>query len=121
LVIPGANGNVWIGMITQITVTTSTSALPPLSEPIPNLNVQSPSASTEPTPKATPTPKPQPNNQTATQPAKVPTDSQPLHQQGSSTLSLLAKYAYPLAIAAVTAAATAAVIGYFMRKRRKRA
>jgi DMSO/TMAO reductase YedYZ molybdopterin-dependent catalytic subunit len=123
LVLPGANGNVWIAMITQITVTTSTSAIPPLSEPIPNLNEQSPSALTKPTPipTPTPTPTPTPNNQTVTQPAKVPTDSQSQHQQGSSTLSLLAKYAYPLAIAAVTAATIAAVTGYYMRKRRKQA
>jgi DMSO/TMAO reductase YedYZ molybdopterin-dependent catalytic subunit len=117
LVLPEANGNMWIGMIIRITVTASPSNSPQPNTPIqPNFNALMPTPTLTPTP--TPTSTLQPNNQTATPPAPTPTDSQP-QQQSSSTQSLLAKYDYMLAFAAITVAAVTLVTGYLLSKRKK--
>jgi hypothetical protein len=123
LVLPGADGFNWIAMITQVTV--STAASPGDFQP-PNLNelastTLTPTQATltpTPAPTPTPTPTPTPDNQTTTQTATPPIESQPQPQEGSSTSSILEKYAFPLAFAAIMVAAATAVTGYLIRKRR---
>lgn len=119
LVIPGANGNLWIALITSITV--STAETPSQYPPYPTYPTPSPTPM--PTPKQLPTPPPpQPpttpqKNQTTTQPVTPPTNSQPLQQQGSLGPSLPAEYGYPIVFAAI--AVTAAATGYLIYKRRR--
>jgi DMSO/TMAO reductase YedYZ molybdopterin-dependent catalytic subunit len=124
LVIPGANGDQWIAWITSITASTSETPFqfPPDLIP-PGLTPFTPSQSPMPTPKQPPTPPPPKptttpqENQTSTQPVAPPTTSQPLQQQGSSGPSLPAEYGYPIVFTVV--AATVAVTGYLIYKRRR--
>ena len=115
LVLPEANGNMWIGGITQITVTASPSNNPPNAYILPNFNAHISIPVATPTPAPTFTP--QPINQTATPPAPTPTDSQP-QQQSSSTQSPLSKYDYTLAFATITVAMVTLATGYVLRKRK---
>lgn len=115
LVLPEANGNMWIGGITQITVTAAPSNNPPNAYILPNFNAHISIPVATPTPAPTFTP--QPINQTATPPTPTPTDSQP-QQQSSSTQSPLSKYDYTLAFAAITVAMVTLATGYVLRKRK---
>lgn len=115
LVLPEANGNMWIAGITQITVTASPSNNPPNAYILPNFNAYISIPAPMPTPAPTFTP--QPINQTATPPAPTPTDSQP-QQQSSSTQRPLSKYDYTLAFAAITVAMVTLATGYVLRKRK---
>jgi DMSO/TMAO reductase YedYZ molybdopterin-dependent catalytic subunit len=122
LVLPEANGNMWIDGITRITVTASPSNSPQPNIPIqPNFNAYVPIPTLTPTPTQTPSPTstPQSDNETATPPVSTPTDSQPQHQQSSLTQSLLAEYDYTLALVAITVATVTLVAGYLIRKRKK--
>jgi DMSO/TMAO reductase YedYZ molybdopterin-dependent catalytic subunit len=113
LVIPGANGNLWIALITSISVSMSPSPPSPIApEPIPT-----PTPTQPPTPP--PPPKSQPKNETATQPITppTPTNSQPVQQQGSSGSNFPAEYGYPIVFAAIAAIAAAAV--YLIHERKK--
>ena len=116
LVLPEANGNMWISGINHITVTASPSNEPQPNVPMqPNFNAHISIPETMPTPAPTFTP--QPTNQTVTPPAPAPTDSQP-QQQNSSTQSTPSKYDYTLAFAAVTIATVTLASGYVLRKRK---
>jgi DMSO/TMAO reductase YedYZ molybdopterin-dependent catalytic subunit len=123
LVLPNVNGNMWIAKITQITVSTSaisSSQSSKLTPPyFPEHSTGNPLPSAQ--PSTTPTPAPTPaHTPTPTQPTTTPTDSQTQHQQTPSGSNAWAKYAYAIALAAITAvAATAAVTGYMVRKHRK--
>ena len=118
LVLPEANGNMWIGGITQITVTASPSNNPPNAYILPNFNahISIPVAAPTPAPTPTPTPTSTPTP-TTTPPTPTPTDSQP-QQQSSSTQSPLSKYDYTLAFAAITVAMVTLATGYVLRKRK---
>jgi DMSO/TMAO reductase YedYZ molybdopterin-dependent catalytic subunit len=124
LVIPGANGADWIAMVTQIIVSTpaspETAPFPPPLNGLASTTLTPTQATPTPTPAPTPTPTPTPtpDNQTTTQTATPPIESQPQPQEGSSTSSILEKYAFPLAFAAIMVAAATAITGYFIRKRR---
>lgn len=116
LVLPEANGNMWISGINQITVTASPSNEPQPNAPMqPNFNAHISIPETMPKPEQTFTP--QPINQTVTPPAPAPTDSQP-QQQNPSTQSTPSEHDYTLAFVAVTVATVTLVSGYVLRKRK---
>jgi hypothetical protein len=115
LVIPGANGNLWIAMITSITVDESPSLISPTNPgpmPTPTPTPPPPQPSTPP-PQQLPT---SPTNQTDTQPNAPPAASQPVHQISSNS-DVPAEYAYPVIFAAI--AATVAAAAYVIHDRRK--
>lgn len=113
LVVPKANGPIWISMITRITV-----YVVPVSTPE---SPTSPTPNPSPTPQQSPTPQPsltpQPENQSATQPVIQPSNNQPVQQQGFLGSSLPMEYGYLLVSAIVVAIAVTA--GYLFYKRRK--
>lgn len=117
LVIPGAGGNLWIALITSISVSMSP------SPPLPTDPEQTLKPTPTPTPTQPPTPPPlpksQPKNETATQPITppTPTNSQPVQQQDSSGSNFPAEYGYPIVFAAIAAIAAAAV--YLIHERKK--
>lgn len=119
LVLPEANGNMWISGITQITVTASSSNDPPNAYILPNFNTQIsiPVATPTPAPTPTPTPTSTPTSTPTPQTTPTPTDNQP-QQQNSSTQSPLPKYDYTLAFAAITVAMVTLATGYVLRKRK---
>jgi hypothetical protein len=112
LVVPWANGNVWISMITSISQTNtivSESQLPtPISPPIPEFTIP---------PQQSPTP--ESRNQSTTPTATLPsnTQPQPAPQQDSPGSILPNEYNYLIASAII--ALIAAATGYLFYKRRK--
>jgi len=120
LVIPGANGNLWIAMITSITVNESPSLISPTNPGAIPTPTPTPLTPTPPPPQPS-TPPPQqppmsPTNQTDTQPTAPPAASQPVHQISSNS-DVPAEYAYPVIFAAI--AATVAAAAYVIHDRRK--
>jgi len=118
LVIPGANGNLWIAMITSITVDESPSLISPANPgPMPTPTPTPPTPTPPPPQPSTPPPQQppmSPTNQTDTQPTAPPAASQPVHQISSNS-DFPAEYAYPVIFAAIAA------IGLFVYfKKRKR-
>ena len=125
LVIPGANGNLWISMITELVVsgangnlwikmiTDSTTGTPPSGSPS-STPQPSPAPNQSPTPQSSPTP--QPENQSVTSPVIPSSNSQPVQQQSSSGSSLPMEYGYLILSAIIVAAAAT---GYLFYKRRK--
>lgn len=112
LVIPGANGNFWVAMVTAITPTNSLDQLQPA-------RAMSLFPTRQPSPKSTPqpSPAPQPENQSTTSPVALPPNSQPVQQQDSSNSNFPINNLYPLL--AATLAATATITGYLLYKRKK--
>ncbi len=108
LVVPGANGNLWIKMITDSTTSTSPSGSPSSTPQL------SPAPNQFPTPQSSPTP--QPENQSVTSPVIPSSNSQPVQQQSSSGSSLPMEYGYLILSAIIVAAAAT---GYLFYKRRK--
>jgi hypothetical protein len=112
LVVPWANGNVWISMITSISQTNtivSESQLPtPISPPIPEFTIP---------PQQSPTP--ESRNQSTTPTATLPsnTQPQPAPQQDSPGSILPNEYNYLIASAII--ALIAAATGYLFYKHRK--
>jgi DMSO/TMAO reductase YedYZ molybdopterin-dependent catalytic subunit len=112
LVVPWANGNVWISKITSISQTNailSGSQLPtPISPPMPEYTIPRQQS-----------PTPEPRNQSTTSPVIPPSNNQPQPEpQQDSPGSILPKeYSYLIVSAIV--AATAAATGYLFYKRRK--
>jgi DMSO/TMAO reductase YedYZ molybdopterin-dependent catalytic subunit len=125
LVIPWANGNLWISMITELVVsgangnlwikmiTDSTTGTPPSGSPS-STPQPSPAPNQFPTPQSSPTP--QPENQSVTSPVIPSSNSQPVQQQSSSGSSLPMEYGYLILSAIIVAAAAT---GYLFYKRRK--
>lgn len=108
LVVPGANGELWISMITSISQTnaeaqSTTPNSPSIEFPLP--------------PQQSPVP--EPRNQSTTSPVAPPSNSQPqpTPQQDSPVSSLSMEYSYLMATAIIVATAT--VTGYLFYKRRK--
>jgi DMSO/TMAO reductase YedYZ molybdopterin-dependent catalytic subunit len=131
LVIPGANGNLWISMITNLvvlgadgnlligitmnsnsTISTPAISLPSASFPS-SVSQPSPAPSQSPTLQSSPTP--QPENQSVTSPVVPPSNDQPARQQGSPSSSLPVEYGYLILSAIIVSAAA----GYLFYKRRK--
>lgn len=131
LVIPGANGNLWISMITNLvvlgadgnlligitmnsnsTISTPAISLPSASFPS-SVSQPSPAPSQSPTLQSSPTP--QPENQSVTSPVVPPSNDQPARQQGSPGSSLPVEYGYLILSAIIVSAAA----GYLFYKRRK--
>jgi DMSO/TMAO reductase YedYZ molybdopterin-dependent catalytic subunit len=112
LVVPWANGNVWISKITSISQTNaivSGSQLPtPISPPMPEFTMP---------PQQSPTP--EPKNQSTTPSTTPPSNNQPqpAPQQDSPGSILPKEYSYLIVSAII--AATAAATGYLFYKRRK--
>ena len=112
LVVPWANGNVWISKITSISQTNailSGSQLPtPISPPMPEYTIPRQQS-----------PPPEPKNQSTTPSTTPPSNNQPQPEpQQDSPGSILPKeYGYLIVSAIV--AATAAATGYLFYKRRK--
>ena len=119
LVIPGANGESWISMITSISIGNTTYASSPnppadyiANDPLQNVQ-QSP---TPQPPQSTPTPKLK--DQPTTQPTIPPPTNQPVQQQNSSKPSPQVEYGYPILSGIIIAAALA--IGYLLFTRRRK-
>jgi DMSO/TMAO reductase YedYZ molybdopterin-dependent catalytic subunit len=112
LVVPWANGDIWIGLITSISQTNA--VVPEAQSPKPN----SPSIPEFPLPPQQ-SPAPEPRNQSTTPPVAPPSNSQPqpTPQQDSPGSSLPMEYSYLMATAIIVATAT--VTGYLFYKRRK--
>jgi DMSO/TMAO reductase YedYZ molybdopterin-dependent catalytic subunit len=131
LVIPGANGNLWISMITDLAVLDASGNLlititmgsdlaasaPAFSAPSASLPSSVPQSS--PAPSQSPTvqssPTPQPENQSVTSPVVPPLNNQIEQQPASSGSSLSVEYGYLILPAIIVSAAT----GYLLYKRRK--
>lgn len=113
LVVPGANGAIWISMIIEITVEWVPVSIPE--------STTSPTHNQSPTPQQSPTPHPsltpQPENQSATRPIIQPSNNQPVQQQDFLGSSLPIEYGY--GIVAVIVVAIAAATGYLYSKRKK--
>jgi len=118
LVIPGANGDSWISMITEISINN------PIYPHSPNpqaasimLNPQT----TQLLPLSQPSPTPQIGDQLTTQPTVEPPTNQSVQQQDSSSSSSQIEYGFPIMSGIIVAAATAITvsIGYFFYKRGK--
>ncbi|MGD6853204.1 MAG: molybdopterin-dependent oxidoreductase [Candidatus Bathyarchaeia archaeon] len=127
LVVPTANGNVWISMINSISLSTisldssvSSNSMPP-TEPswiTPQLDQSTPQPTTTPTPQ-TPTPSPSAVPTETPQPTPSPTDAA---QNPSSQLNNPATLSYPYATivaVALVVAVFAAVAGLVVYQRRK--
>jgi DMSO/TMAO reductase YedYZ molybdopterin-dependent catalytic subunit len=115
LVIPGANGEAWISMITSISIN---SPIYP-SSPNPDaasIIVNQPTLQQPSTPQPSPTP--EPRNQPTPQPTAPPPTNQPAQHQDSSSSNIQNGNVYPIITGAIAAAATVA-IGYMFYKRRK--
>jgi DMSO/TMAO reductase YedYZ molybdopterin-dependent catalytic subunit len=116
LVVPNANGEFWIAWLTSITVSMDP-YIPPQQHVIPPPSPLPPTTPPKQTPTMPSPPKPS-QNQTNTQPATPPTDSQPLQQTESSSSSVIpAEYGYPIILGAIALTPTA--IGYIAYDRRK--
>lgn len=110
LVIPGANGESWISMITVISIDNTTKVSSPNSQAAyvaldPLQNVQR-----SPTPQPSPTP--EPRSQTTTRPTIPPPTNQPVQRQNSSNPSSQVEYRYYILSGIIIAAALA--IGYLL-------
>ena len=120
LVIPGANGESWISMITVISVDTTTYVNQPNPQAAyvaldPLENIQKPPPSQPPKPSATPEPKSQPT----TQPTVTSPTSQPTQQQNSPASTLQVEYGYPILAGMIIVAALTLGYLFFMRRRRQ--
>jgi DMSO/TMAO reductase YedYZ molybdopterin-dependent catalytic subunit len=130
LVVPGANGNVWISMINRITVNQPTWVYNPEpgvpnSEPSPttqssSVTPQEPSISRslpapQPVPSIQPVPESQHANQSVAQPAVLPSNSQPVSQKDGLDSDLPLGFEYAL----VVVVAVGFVAGCVYLKRRK--
>ena len=116
LVVPGANGAMWISMVTMISVVNSIDPRSP--NPYPASLIQELLPTLQPSPTPTPVPTPEPSNQSAAQPAVPPPTGQPdLPQQNSSEASLPMAFGYSTLLCAIIAA-TAVVAGYLFCRRR---
>lgn len=116
LVVPGTSGDLWISMITLMSITNSIDQRGP--NPYPASVIQELLPTIKQSPKPTPAPTPEPSNQSTAQPIVPPPNSQPVEQkQDSSSSSLQVDYGYPILYAIIMAAAVAA--GYMFYKRRK--
>jgi DMSO/TMAO reductase YedYZ molybdopterin-dependent catalytic subunit len=122
LVIPGANGKVWISMITQITISTSmTETSSPTPEP-PPMPKQSPTPQLPPTPQpnnqsATPPVISPSNNQSVTTPVIPPSISQPEQQQDSPSSSLPPEPGYA-ALATLSVVIGVTTVHLFLRRKK---
>ena len=127
LVIPFANGEAWIAMITEISINDPTYVGSPnpdaASIALQNHYLQpsltpysSPSPQTTPMPQTTPTP--EIRDQPTPQPTVPPSTNQPVQQQQKDTSrsSLQINYGYPILIGVVIAATL--TTGYLFHKRR---
>lgn len=117
LVVPGANGAMWISMVTMISEMSSIEPRSP--NPYAASLIQELLPTLQPSPTPTPAPTPEPSNQSAAQPAVPPPTGQPdLPQQDSSIASLPTVFGYSTLLCAIIAA-TAVVAGYLFYRRRK--
>jgi DMSO/TMAO reductase YedYZ molybdopterin-dependent catalytic subunit len=119
LVIPGANGDKWIAMITQIIVGTIPVSIPVSIQDLSRI----PLLERPPIPQQSQTPQPldtpQPDNQSTTPlvpPVIPPSTKPPVQQQGSSGSSIPMEYGYTVSAVIV---AIAAATGYLYLKRKK--
>jgi DMSO/TMAO reductase YedYZ molybdopterin-dependent catalytic subunit len=124
LVVPGANGDIWISMITDLVIhgTNGDLWISMITDLVDHgaksdisISVPQPSQAPNqfPTPQSSPTP--QPENQSVTSPVIPPSNSQPVQQHSSSGSSLPMEYGYLILSAIIVSAAT----GYLFYKRRK--
>ena len=119
LVIPGANGEYWIGMITVISIDSTNYVSSPDSQaayialdPLQNIPWS-------PTPQPSqPSPTPEPKSQATTQPTSPPPTNQPVQQQNSLNSSLQVEYGYYVLSGIIIA--TALAIGYLLFARRRK-
>lgn len=111
LVVPGANGNIWISMITTISQTN-------VRVPEAQASIASSPPKAEFSPQPSQSLAPEPSNQSITLPVTPPANSQPqpAPQQNAPDSSLPMEYSY-LAIPAIVAAIVA-VSGFLFYKRR---
>jgi hypothetical protein len=120
LVIPGANGESWISMITVILIdpTTYVSSINPQAAYIavdPLQNIQRSSTQQPPQPSPTPEPKSQPT----TQPTVPQPTNQPVQQQNSPNSTLQVEYGYQVLSGIIIVAALSTGYLFYTRKRRK--
>ncbi len=130
LVIPEANGNVWIAGINQIIVTALPSKNPPSAFILPNFNAgtssptptpttgaNTPAPSPTPTPVATPTqmPSPSPSQSPSTSSSVSPSPLPSLTQASPLRLPLEAVYA----VASIAIAAIVAAVILILKKQKK--
>ena len=120
LVIPGANGESWISMITVISVDTTTYVSQPNPQAAyvaldPLQNIQKPQPSKPPKPAATPEPKSQP----ITQPTASPPTNQPVQQQNSPDSTLHVEYGFQILSGIIIVALFTAGYLFFRHRRRQ--
>jgi hypothetical protein len=120
LVIPGANGESWISMITVILIdpTTYVSSINPQAAYIavdPLQNIQRSSTQQPPQPSPTPEPKSQPT----TQPTVPQPTNQPVQQQNSPNSTLQVEYGYQVLSGIIIVAALSTGYLFYTRKRQK--
>jgi len=118
LVVPGANGELWISMITTMSIN---SAFYP-SSPNPDaasIVLNQPALQPSSTPQPSPTPKPRDQliTQPTVQPTVLPPTNPPVQQQNASSLNLQIKYGYPVLTGIIVVVTLA--IGYLFYRRRK--
>jgi hypothetical protein len=118
LVIPEANGESWISMITLISMDTTAYVNSPNPQAAyvvgPFKNIQTPPPSQQPKPSVIPEPKSQPTTQST---VSSPTN-QPVQQQNSPDSALEIKYGYQILSGIIILAGL--TTGYLFFKRRKR-
>jgi DMSO/TMAO reductase YedYZ molybdopterin-dependent catalytic subunit len=117
LVIPGTNGEAWIGLITAITINGPSPTYPSSPNPHAASIVPDRSPTLQPSPTPKPSPTPELRDQSTPQPTDPPPANQQVQQQDSSSSNTQTDYDQ-LALIAIIIVATVA-IGFLLYRRRK--
>jgi hypothetical protein len=116
LVIPNANGEGWIAMITSISINSPTYPVSPNPDAA-QIIVNQPRLQPPSTLQTSPTPKP--TVQLTPQPTVPQPTNQPAQRQDSLSTSVQNGNIYPIIIGTIAAAAATVAIGYLFYKRRR--